>query len=606
MNSSGVRRSVIGIAGALVAAIWAVFVSVPHLSGQATFYDRLEASLTDLRFSSFGAIDVQGNVVVVAIDDATLADKTLAALEGRQRLARIIEKIAESRPKALAVDVVLADTGNAASDRALAASLQNLPTVIAAAGSFGTETTGATLPQTRNELWPQPAFSDAANVGLVNIVTDVSGTPRHIPLLFLTSKGIQPSLVLQAAALFGDEKPQFSSNNLQFAERQVPLDFGFHMPLRLAGPSATISTVSALDVLDGAGTETLTDKMVVLGFSATALGDRFYTPFDSNTPGVEIIATAISQLLGAPGLRRDPALRRVDAAMAVVLAVVGTFLALRLPLSRGFSLASGALAIWIAAIWVLFPMGLWMSAALPLMGVGPPVIISAAIRYTHEKRQAASADRAVTALKRFQSPALAEMIEKDPEFLARPITRDLIIFFVDLSGFTRLSQTLGPQRTQDFLKHFHTVVTQDVHDRHGIVLNYMGDGALAVFGIDANATAPADGAMAAAFSLVENIRSLGVEYGFEAPLGSRIGVHAGPVVLSRLGDENQQQVSVTGDSVNLASRLMEIAKAENASIAASADLLTDLHNPPRHASDKIKTVPVRGREGTVDVHLWAF
>lgn len=606
MNPGGARQTVIGMAGAMVAAIWAAFVSIPHLSGQATVYDPLEAGLTDLRVSTLGPIGAPDNVVVVAIDDATLADETMAQMDGRQRLARIITRIGDSRPAALAVDIVLTDSGTAANDAALAESLQNLPAVIAAAGRFGAGAAGGTLPQTRDELWPQPMFTDVADVGLVNVVTDVSGTPRHIPLLFLTSRGLQPSLVLQAASLFLDEKPQFADNRLQMGGHQVPLDFGFHLPVRLAGPSGTVLTVSALDLLNGTDVEMLAGKMVVLGVTATALGDRFSTPFDGNTPGVEIVATAISQLLGAPGLRRDPAIRQTDFMATVGLAFAYVFLILRLPLSRGGTLAAGMLAAWIATIWFAFSQGLWLSAALPLTGVAPPMLIASAIRYTRERRQAASVDRAVTALRRFQSPALAEMIEKDPDFLVRPVTRDLIIVFVDLSGFTGLSQSLGPQGTQDFLKRFHKTVTQIVHDRHGVVLNYMGDGALAVFGIDENTTAPADDAMMAAFSLVEDIRSLGISRGFANPLGSRIGIHAGPVVLSRLGDENQQQVSVTGDSVNLASRLMEVAKSEGAAIAATADLLNRLQHPPPRTQGKTKTLSVRGRTGDVGVHLWDF
>ena len=90
----------------------------------------------------------------------------------------------------------------------------------------------------------------------------------------------------------------------------------------------------------------------------------------------------------------------------------------------------------------------------------------------------------------------------------------------------------------------------------------------------------------------------------DVPLGCRIGIHFGPVVLSRLGDDRQQQVSVTGDSVNLASRLMEIAKAQGASIVATADVLSALNARPERDAAEIKTVEVRGRAGNVDVHLW--
>ena len=286
------------------------------------------------------------------------------------------------------------------------------------------------------------------------------------------------------------------------------------------------------------------------------------------------------------------------------MAFLCTFTVLALSLGLGVTLALGLLGLWIAAIWLTFPFGWWLSAALPLMATLPPVLGAAGLRYVQERRKSAIADRAVVALKKFQSPALADMIADDPDFLARPVTRDLVIFFVDLSGFTLLSQSLGPQGTEDFLKRFHSVVAREVHNQNGIVFNYMGDGALAVFGMRDTHPNAADDAMKAAFELVAAIVALGTSQGLDVPLGCRIGVHLGPVVLSRLGDDRQQQVSVTGDSVNLASRLMEIAKGQGASIAASADVLAAMSHPPHRAATQIKTVEVRGRTGDVDVHLW--
>ncbi len=598
------RALLIALIGALCAAIWAVVLSLPHLGGRAGILDRFESGLIDLRFSTFGPVDPSGDVVVVTIDDAALADPALAVMSGRARLAHVINAIAAQNPKVLAVDVVLADAGDAAGNTALAQAIGSLPSVIAAAGTFPITQAGSGLPVLENELWPLPVFNDAANTGWVNIATDVSGTPRHIPLMFLTSQGIQPALSLRAAALFRADTPEFDTNILRLGNQTTRLDFGFHMPLRLVGPSGTVTTLPALDVLEGRATGRLTGKVVVLGLTGTGLGDRFPTPFDGNTPGVELIATAISQLLGGPGLVRDDTVRRIDVGMATGVAFLCTFTVLALSLGLGVTLALGLLGLWIAAIWFAFPFGWWLSAALPLMATLPPVLGAAGLRYVQERRKSAIADRAVVALKKFQSPALADMIADDPDFLARPVTRDLVIFFVDLSGFTLLSQSLGPQGTEDFLKRFHSVVAREVHNQNGIVFNYMGDGALAVFGMRDTHPNPADDAMKAAFELVAAIGALGTSQGLDVPLGCRIGVHLGPVVLSRLGDDRQQQVSVTGDSVNLASRLMEIAKAQGASIAASADVLAALTDPPHRAATQIKTVEVRGRTGDVDVHLW--
>jgi adenylate cyclase len=84
----------------------------------------------------------------------------------------------------------------------------------------------------------------------------------------------------------------------------------------------------------------------------------------------------------------------------------------------------------------------------------------------------------------------------------------------------------------------------------------------------------------------------------------RIGLHHGPVVVSRLGHDTHQQITIAGDSVNLASRLMEVAKQETATIAASAALVAAMAMPPSPAPDARRTVPIRGRSGEVEVALW--
>jgi adenylate cyclase len=477
--------------------------------------------------------------------------------------------------------------------------------VIAAAGNFDADPKAEAISAVTGTLWPLPMLQEVAPAGLVNVSTDAGGTPRYVPLLFVTEDAVHPSLTLLAATLFSGETPVFTPDNVQLGSRRIPLDAGFNMPLRLLGPTGTIRTYSARELLDSPMSEELSGRLVVLGFTASAVGDQFTTPFDESTPGVEIIATAISQILGGPTLRRDASLRAWDAAVAAVLAIFCTLLILVLPLSSGVPAASGLLALWMAVVWGLFAAGLWLSAALPLAAAGPPLLAACILRYSRERRSAALSDRAATELKRFQAPALASQIAEDPDYLTVPIVRDLVIFFVDLTGFTRTSQKLGPERTHGFLKMYHTLVTEAVEAEGGSVLNYMGDGALAIFGLtEGSAASPADGALAAAFRLVETMELHQRDRPTNKRLACRFGLHAGPTVLSRLGADNHQQVTATGDSVNLASRLMEIAKAEQVVIAASRDFHLALKRAPERAPERTLTVPIRGRAGNVEIVLW--
>jgi adenylate cyclase len=596
---------VIALAGGFLAAIWVAFLAVPHLAGWRSPIDAIEATLVDLRLLLAGPTGAPADVVVVGIDDATFAEAGSGFPFSRQRLAAIITATAAAKPKALAVDILLIDAGDSQAEATLADALAQVPSVIAAAGRFEEARNPAGLPQTSSELWPLTALTRAAAVGLVNMVTDASGTPRHMPLLYLTSRGLQPSLVLIGASLFLGARPEIDADLVRIGEQVYHTDLGFHMPLRSPGPGGTVRTISARDLMAGRGAEALAGQMVVLGFTASGVGDRFMTPFDPVTPGVEVLAAGIGQLIGAEGrLLRTGAIRRWDVAAAAALAIGGVVSVALLPLWLGVSLAAVGLGLWLGAVCLLFAQGYWFSAALPAAATLPPLIGAALARHLHERGMARRSGRAAEALRQFHPPALADRIANDPAFLRDPATQKLAIFFVDLSGFTQMSEALGLIGTRDLLKRFHSCVAQEVGACGGVVLNYMGDGVIAAFGLPEPSRRDAENSLRAAFALVAAVRQLALPAESSDRPMLRIGLHHGPVVVSRLGHENHQQITIAGDSVNLASRLMEVAKQETATIVASAALLAAMAMPPVPAPDARRIVPIRGRSGEVEVALW--
>jgi adenylate cyclase len=215
---------------------------------------------------------------------------------------------------------------------------------------------------------------------------------------------------------------------------------------------------------------------------------------------------------------------------------------------------------------------------------------------------------AETALRRFQPTQLADRISSDPTYLREPVEQPAAVLFLDLTGFTRWSEQLGPARTQTFLKQFHTLVVDTVALHQGVVMNFMGDGALTVFGVIEQAGDPAGRAFDAAMALADNTRDwVAAEQQAEAgTLGLRLGLHFGPVILARLGHEAHQQISVSGDTVNLASRLMEIAKAEEAAFAVSTAALRAIERNESGAGapDAVQTMEVRGHSARIEVALW--
>ena len=592
----------------LIAGLWAGQLCWLHLAGRPSVLDRLENASADMRLLLFEVLPPPSSVAIVAIDDA-FVDASGGYPIPREKVAAIVRAIAASGAKVLAVDMLFVDAGDERSNRLLAAALGTIPTVIAGAGRFdpAADRTAA-IARTSAELWPLAIFADAAAVGPVNISIDVGGTPRHLPMILQTSRGLLPTLVLQASGLFAGGNPAIRRDAVVLNGRERPVDLGWNLPLRYYGPRGTIATLSAVDLLSGkAGmAESLRGRVVVLGATATAVGDTFNSPFDRVLPGAEVLATGIANLVDGPVLRRDSLMRRIDASATLTLALAGVLLVGLLPLALAMSITGALMAVWLGIATLLYGEGIWLAMALPLAGWVPITGLLVLVRQRQERRQSVALAQIGESLGRLQAPALARRIEADPLYLDEPVEQIVAVVFVDLSGFTGLSEHLGPAGTQRLLKDFHRLVDQRVVAEDGVVMNYMGDGAMIVFGLPETRVDDASRALRAAFAIAAAVgRWSAASRDGERISGVRLGLHYGSVVLSRLGGDTHQHITATGDSVNLASRLMEVAKAQRMVIAASSELVAAAEMKAIGVLPETKkTLDIRGRVQPVEVYSW--
>lgn len=597
------------LAAFVAAGLWAGLLAMIHLSGRASPIDRAETVLLDARIYLIGRRIPPQAVAIVAIDDATVADAGRYPLDRRQ-LAELIDRIRLARARALAIDMLLVGTTDSQADAALAAALGRLPTVIAGAAQFSDQKTHERyVPAPKGVLEPLPALKQAAELGLVNVVTDGGGTPRQIPMLFHLPDGSAPSLVLRATGLYEGRMPIVTAEGLEFRHRDLALDLGWHLSLNYYGPGGTIPTISALTLRNHTdAAANLKDRVVLLGVTATGVGDRFTTPFDQILPGVEVLATGVSNLIDGSALVRDATVRRIDAATAMLLTLSGVAAVAFLPLATASMAFAGLLIVWFAAITLAFGHFYWLSGALPLTASLPPVAALAVLRQYFDRNEMRQLASAQAALGRFQSAVFAKRIAEDPAFLLEPREQTAAILFIDLVGYTGLSERLGPRRTRDVLKAFHTIVVEETERRHGLVMDFMGDGIMVGFGIPDQSPQDAANAVSAAFNLVRTVGDWLACEELEAEISAvRVGAHYGTVVLSRLGHENHQQIAATGDCVNVASRLLDIARTHAASLALSSDLVaaSGLERSVLSRGRQFDNVKIRGREQSIQVAVWS-
>jgi len=182
--------------------------------------------------------------------------------------------------------------------------------------------------------------------------------------------------------------------------------------------------------------------------------------------------------------------------------------------------------------------------------------------------------------------------------------------FLDLSGSTGATEALGPERSRDLLSAMQTLVEREVTAHRGVVINYMGDGVLAVFGLPNPQSDDAARALTTAESLYTSVTTWLADLPPAARdrLDFRIGVHFGPAIMSRLGSPTHQQITAAGDTINVASRLLEVAKQQHCRVVVTEDLLAAARATlPLAGVDAAiyapLTVPIRGRTSSLNIRV---
>ena len=138
------------------------------------------------------------------------------------------------------------------------------------------------------------------------------------------------------------------------------------------------------------------------------------------------------------------------------------------------------------------------------------------------------------------------------------------VLFVDIVGFTQLSETQSPQQIAHILNQYYSLLHQVSKIYWGSVDNYIGDGAMLTFGVHVNDPKHPINAICAAQVFIRLSESLNLQRTKEnlPPLQFRLGLHCGEMLAGAIGDHERMQFTITGDTVNLAARLCDLASPD--------------------------------------------
>ena len=188
---------------------------------------------------------------------------------------------------------------------------------------------------------------------------------------------------------------------------------------------------------------------------------------------------------------------------------------------------------------------------------------------------------------RYVPASVAEALISDRGLL-QPVEGTATVFFIDLSGFTKMMEASGPRRVVSVLNEFFDMATAAISRRNGVVTQFIGDGIMATFNLPLKDPGHAENALLAAQEILEATaeRSFGGEH-----LSLRAGIATGRVIAGPVGGGGRQTYSLYGDTVNLAARLEALNKDLGTQILVDAKCREGL---PGTALREIGQIEIRG------------
>ena len=192
---------------------------------------------------------------------------------------------------------------------------------------------------------------------------------------------------------------------------------------------------------------------------------------------------------------------------------------------------------------------------------------------------------------------LASLDQAEP--LAPDLTgeRKLVtVMFADISGFTALAETMGPEAVRDLMNACFDHLVPVIEKYEGTVDKFMGDAVVALFGAPVAHENDPERALRAALDMMGALAGFNAQH--DTDLGIHVGINTGLVIAGGIGSEGRQEYSVMGDAVNLASRLEDASKRGEILVGPDTHRLT----APLFEFEVPEPVQVKGKAEPVTIY----
>ena len=580
------------ISGRRGLAGYAILACVLALLGLSGLPQRLDLWLLDQEMRWLRAWRVVApvqEVALIGIDDQTVQSLPEPIALWHHHIADLLNAVAALQPRAVGLDVVLPERSydkiapgyDRQLVRGLVKALNVCPVVL------GVTVDAARQP--RRLLKEVEALAGREGTGLVLWPLDADHAVRRFDERLAHDGGTVPTLAGQIARRLGRDP---AHGIIDYSIGQ-PFDYIPMHTVLAAWRSGAIEHLRPA----------LAGKVVLIG-PLFEFEDRKLQPMNlarwesarNDAPGLLLHAQALRSILGS-GLIRELA-AGWSAALALCVALIWFVPA---TLARALALVLVPALLLLAGGVLLMHWGWYLGLALPLLAVPASVVSRAAYQAA---ASFAERRRLRAALGGYVSPQVAQDVidgKLAGGFEGRRYR--LCVMFVDMRNFTPRSERTAPEEIIRLINACFEEMVAAVHEQGGTVLQFMGDGMMALFGAPNALDNPARAALDAAremFKRIDRQNATLIERGVE-PIRLGVGLNLGDAVVGHVGARARYGYSAVGDVVNVASRIEGLSKEVGFPVVCSRAVAEAAG--PAYALVPLGDKPIKGHS-PVSVYGW--
>ena len=503
------------------------------------------------------------DIIIIKIDEKTLDAYGSFTSWSRDKLADVLNLLYENekdKPLLVGIDINFQGNLNEEVDAKLVEACKDRDIIVAAPVVFNgkiqlnADNVSYNMFNIGMIEYPFAELEENVNYGFSNVFLGNDSVSRF-QMNTVDYKGIKYNSFCYEVASFYAQQKGFKLPNIKTNKSGLYRFF-------YAGKNGEYPSVSMVNVLEGKiPTSEFRDKVVLIGAYATGMQDHYLSTKDigGNMYGVEMQANVIQAILEE---QTAISVNKTFYGLAISLIV---FLMTLLCENAHFlvNIFGPIISIiihlvigkYVASNGVLIPQIYMIAIMLIMLGY---LILN---RYLGE---AAKRRNAMKLFGRYMDPVLVKHLDLNDELITElgGHRREIAVLFVDIRGFTTMSESLQPEEVVGILNDYLSMVAECIFKHHGMLDKFIGDAAMALFNAPTDQEDYAYEAIATAYDIVQRSEELskGLLAKFGKTISYGIGVNIGPAVVGNIGSNFRMDYTAIGDTVNTAARLEANAK----------------------------------------------